>query len=469
MEIREPAVAGKFYEKDPGLLRNEVQELFDGQESANSYADVRALILPHAGYVFSGQVAASALMKIDPEKHFKTIFLIASSHHFLFGNVSVYAGDAYRTPLGEVPVDKDVANKLIEKNDFVEYAPVVHRSEHGNEVQIPLLQYYLKYSFKIVPIVITSQEPDTCKQLAKALEEYYQPENLFIVSSDFSHYPEYDIAVDVDAETAELICSKNAEKLYDAVKAFHDDGLPNLLTALCGWTSVLTLMHLAEDKKLQDFNRVTYANSGDSEYGSKQKVVGYWAIALIDKGKKEFEISHKAQEILLDAARHSIVCRVLGREKADLNTLRHDDVNANLGAFVSVYVNGDLRGCLGRFNPEKRLLETVSELAASAAKEDRRFESIKEHDLSGLSIEISVLSPMHKIDDVDEIELGKHGVLLRKGTATGTFLPQVASQTGWSLDEFLGHCAKEKARIGWDGWKNADIYVYEAFVFKGML
>ncbi|HKK69219.1 MAG TPA: AmmeMemoRadiSam system protein A, partial [Bacteroidales bacterium] len=136
------------------------------------------------------------------------------------------------------------------------------------------------------------------------------------------------------------------------------------------------------------------------------------------------------------------------------------------GAFVTLRKNGNLRGCIGHMGEDEALGDVVQKMAISAAFHDHRFSPVREEELDEIKLEISVLTPMQRMDDINELELGKHGVYIQKGIASGTFLPQVAEDTGWSKEEFLGHCAQDKTGIGWDGWKTADVYLYEAIVFE---
>jgi AmmeMemoRadiSam system protein A len=136
------------------------------------------------------------------------------------------------------------------------------------------------------------------------------------------------------------------------------------------------------------------------------------------------------------------------------------------GAFVSLYHEGKLRGCIGTFSEERPLVENVRDMALSAASSDTRFDPMDASELDSATIEISVLSPRVKVHDISEIVLGKHGIYMQQGRNKGTFLPQVALTQQWTLEEFLGNCAKYKAGIGWNGWKTADLYTYEAFVFS---
>jgi AmmeMemoRadiSam system protein A len=143
-----------------------------------------------------------------------------------------------------------------------------------------------------------------------------------------------------------------------------------------------------------------------------------------------------------------------------------DSLESGCGAFVSVYVDQKLRGCIGTFSEEEALYKNVMKMAVSAATEDIRFTSIRPHELSLLKLEISILTPRQRIDDPSEIVLGKHGIYMKKGSSRGTLLPQVAVDQNWSVTEFLGNCARNKAGIGWDGWKTAELYTYEAIVIQ---
>jgi AmmeMemoRadiSam system protein A len=206
-------------------------------------------------------------------------------------------------------------------------------------------------------------------------------------------------------------------------------------------------------------------NSGDSRlYNDKQRVVGYWAISVTDKN--ELSISKEEKNEILEKARTSIETYVItGKRNALIPPLTDGILSEKMGVFVSVYINGKLRGCIGGFAQEKTLNEMIQKMAVSASC-DHRFDSVEADELENMKLEISVLSPLKKINSTKEIILGKHGIYIRKGIKSGTFLPQVAVKTGWKLDEFLGHCSKDKAGLGWDGWKKAELYTYEAIIFS---
>ena len=203
--------------------------------------------------------------------------------------------------------------------------------------------------------------------------------------------------------------------------------------------------------------------------GDKEHVVGYYAIAVTKQskpGKAMFELDTKEKTTLLAIARRTVEQYIHTHSvlKVDPVTLS-DALRTPCGAFVTLNKHGMLRGCIGRFDASEPLYRVVQEMAVASATQDYRFSPIKEGEIKDLVIEISVLTPMRKIRSIDEFELGKQGIYIRKGSRSGTFLPQVAQETGWTKEEFLGHCAQDKAGIGWDGWKNADLYVYEALVF----
>ena len=140
-------------------------------------------------------------------------------------------------------------------------------------------------------------------------------------------------------------------------------------------------------------------------------------------------------------------------------------INEKCGAFVSLHKHGRLRGCIGHFGEAVPLHEIVAAMARAAAFEDPRFMPVSKDELDDIDIEISVLTPMRRIQSLDEFELHRHGIYIKKGRRSGTFLPQVADEVNWTKEEFVGHCSQDKAGLGWDGWRDAELYVYEAIVF----
>ena len=466
---RHPAVAGQFYPADVRELEKQLERLF--QEAVpNNHEQVRAVISPHAGYVFSGRIAASAFNQIDTSVAYQRVFILGSSHHFRFEGASVFGGGDFIMPYGSHVVDLELANELIEKYPalFSDYRPA-HYRDHCIEVQLPFLHHQLKGNYKIVPIILGTNNSEVCREIALALKPYFNPENLFIISTDFSHYPSYENAIQVDDATKNAILSGNPKELRTTLTDQEHKKIPNLLTVLCGWTSVLTLMYMTENESNLSYEAVEYCNSGDvRHYGERNQVVGYWAIVVKEKstGKKdEFELTESEKKQLLLEARRTIE-NLFGTSGIPKPTTISETLQAKCGAFVTLHEHKKLRGCIGMITADKPLVETVRSMAVSAARHDHRFMPVTEEELDDIEIEISVLSPLKLIRDISEIKLGVHGIFIRQGSHTGLFLPQVATETGWSLDEFLGHCARDKTGIGWEGWKAADIYTFTATVFQ---
>ena len=471
LENRKPVVAGQFYDDDPVALKANLEGMFSRAEP-KQYDNVKAVIAPHAGYVFSGEVAASSFNQVDPDAGFDNIFILASSHRIAFNGASIYNKGNYETPLGVVKVNLDLARELIEQNSEFTFRRDAHNAEHSLEVQLPFLQHKLGTDIQIIPVVIGTQDPSTCKSIAKSLEPYLLGNNLFVISTDFSHYPSYDDAVIIDNLTADAIVSKDPDEFMRVIDKNTSRGIPNLATSCCGWSSTLSLLYMVSNNPDYKLHKVQYKNSGDAKYyGDKDRVVGYYSIVMTgpdDKGNEEtgFYLSEKDKKELLAIARTTIDEYVRNDKVPSIDDSGFSPaLKEHCGAFVSLYKRKKLRGCIGRFKVSEPLYKVVQKMAIASATQDYRFPRVNETEIEDLSIEISVLTPMRQIQSIDEIEMGKHGIYIRKGTASGTYLPQVGTQTGWSREDFLGHCAKDKARIGWDGWKDAEIFIYEALVF----
>lgn len=463
---KKAAFAGQFYPGGKNELEKQLSELFENARPVSSEnKNLQAIISPHAGYIFSGEVAASAFNQIPENTIYKRVFVLASSHQFSFDGAAIYCDGNYETPLGEIKVDTKLSEKLIEESEVFHDKPEVHENEHSLEVQLPFLQHKLGYNFLLIPIILGTNSASDCKKIATALKPWFTPENLFIISTDFSHYPNYNDASEVDKKTANAICSNQPDKLQTILKENKDMGIENLATSLCGWTSTLSLLYLTENQDYE-LEKIDYQNSGDSKiYGDKNRVVGYWAIAIYNSDNS-IQISKTEKEEILEKARNSIKTYLKTGKKGKLiEPVSSGILNEITGAFVSIYIEGKLRGCIGGFAQEKTLNELVQKLAVSATH-DMRFESVKLNELDTMELEISVLSPLKKIESIDEIILGKHGIFIQQDFNSGTFLPQVIKKTKWNVNQFLGYCARDKAGIGWDGWKTADIYIYEAVVFK---
>jgi MEMO1 family protein len=462
--VLEPAFAGHFYPAGHEELHNLLGQLF--QEAAEPLDDgpIRAVIAPHAGYVFSGQVAASAYNQIPDGTSYERVFILASSHNASFKGAAVCKSSTYRTPLGFVNLDVEAAGQLVKRDNIFHYRTDPFLREHSLEVQIPFLQFKLGSKFRLIPVILGNCSFTDCSRIAQVLEPWSTPDNLFVVSTDFSHYPSYDDAVVNDLETATAICSNDPEVLQQHLD--HPPDLNNLVTSLCGWTSVTSLLFLTSDKPVK-YKQIQYKNSGDAKFaGEKDRVVGYWALAVYEY-QPSVIVTQEEQAQLIDSARKAVMQFLATGDKMNFQPeYMPQIVKQQAGLFVSIYVDGELRGCMGNMNTDESLNLLVKQIAVSAAC-DSRFKNLNLQDLDTMEIEISVLSPLRKINSPKEFIPGKHGIYIQKGPDSGTYLPKVAIHTGWSREELLGHCSQDKAKIGWDGWKTADLFIYEAVVFRG--
>lgn len=461
--IRPATQANRFYTGDAKELEHEVDSLLMRHNSSQVYDNLAALIVPHAGYYFSGNVAASAYMTINTKKRYKRIFLLGPSHHEWLNGASVNTeADYYATPLGNVKVDHETAINLTKADSIFTYHRSAHSQEHCLEVQLPFLQCRLDDVPPMVPIIISTNDYYKLKRVADVLKPYFTDENLFVISSDFSHYPSYEDACEVDAKTGKAIETGNVDEFIATIEANANSGKRNLATSACGEFAIVTLMLMMDSQ--YDVKHLMYQNSGDIDNYDHSRVVGYHSFAILRRDNTSFTLSDDEKKTLKGIAFQSIKDSLDGKPIAQ-QTIRSSILNSKCGAFISLHKHGRLRGCIGHFGEDYPLHEIVARMARAAAFEDPRFMPVTSDELADIDIEISVLTPMRRIQSIDEFQLHRHGIYIKKGFRSGTFLPQVADEVNWTKEEFLGHCAQDKAGIGWDGWRDAELYVYEAIVF----
>ena len=468
--VRQPAVAGQFYPASRDSLVRELRAYFReaAENSACASGAVQAVIVPHAGYVFSGATAAKAFAAIPSSAHYDRIFLIGPSHHEAFDSASVASHfDYYATPLGNVKVDTATCKALVSSNSCFCCLPSAHNREHCLEVELPFLQYHLEKMPPIVPIIIGTESPSVLRADAKALKPYFNGRNLFVISSDFSHYPSYADACKVDRLTGQSIMTGSPQKFVAQLVANASLGIPNLATSACGQCAIYVMMLMADGDESLKMHHLGYCNSGDSPYGGHDQVVGYHAFALCREKENKvqgFHLSEANRQELLDMARKSIEARVSGGSYKPSCT--DSMLNFKTGAFVTLTEHGSLRGCIGLFSYDRPLWQVVCEMAAAAATEDPRFSAVRASELSDIKVEISVLTPLKRIHDISEFDYGRQGIFIRKGSRSGTFLP--AGCPGSRLDQrrVPGSLLTRQSRIGWDGWRDAELYTYEAIIIK---
>ena len=450
---REMAVSGKFYPKDKLQLSRDVKHYLN-TANASAKTKNKAFIVPHAGYIYSANIAATSYKNLS--KQYKNIFIIGSSHYEDFEGASVYINGDYKTPLGSVVVNIDIAKKLVDENDLFDFEEDAHDEEHSIEVQLPFLQTIYTHDLSIVPIIIGTTNINEIKGIAKVLKPYFEDdENLFIVSSDLSHYPSYNLANKIDKKTLDVIVQNSPDKFFKLLKTNKQ-----VDTLACGWSSILTLLYMTQDKKYK-YEFLKYANSGDIKNADKNKVVGYSAMKVYEE---EFSLNDNEKAILRKIAKDTLDEAVIGGKKFEVDSSNlPKNLKEHLGAFVTLYKNKQLRGCIGTFEPNQPLYEVVRDMAISSAFNDTRFKQVTNDELDSIEIEISVLTPRKKIKSLDEIVIGRHGIYIQKGSRSGTYLPHVATQMNWDVEQFVSSCAHEKAGIS--DYSDADIFTYESIVF----
>jgi AmmeMemoRadiSam system protein B/AmmeMemoRadiSam system protein A len=468
--VREPAVAGLFYPKAKAELEAMLDRYLASAKTA-PVQNLRALVVPHAGYRYSGPTAAHGY-KLLSGSSFQTVVVLAPSHYAAFEGACVSGADEFRTPLGAVPI-APLARELAKTKPFVPEAPCrVGRPqwamqssrplpaagadtpdtwEHADEVQVPFLQRVLK-EFALVPIVFGEVDPaEVARGLAGRLDE----QTLLVTSSDLSHYHPYDKAKELDTACVRALCALDVEQLARQ--------------EACGKVPILALLHLARLKGWTA-HMLDYRNSGDTA-GDKSGVVGYAAVAFCAPGKSAF--TPEDRRALLKLARQSVTEVVT---QGRLPEVQGDRFPARLaeakGCFVTLTKRGALRGCIGNIMPQGPLWTAVMENARSAAARDFRFPPVQKEEVDKLEIEISVLTVPQPLafsspdDLLAKLQPHRDGVVLHLGPRSATYLPQVWEQLP-DKTTFLNSLA-QKAGCAPDEWRKPGVKVmtYQVEAFK---
>jgi hypothetical protein len=467
---RKAGVAGSFYPADPEVLSAMIDAML-AQVSLPTIKDpILAVVAPHAGYQYSGPVAAYPYASLKGRK-FARVVVIAPSHYASFDFTSIYEGDAYTTPLGTIPVDKAFAKELAGMSSTMQLSGQGHDAtpagaEHAIEVQLPWLQRVLG-EFTLVPIVMGDQSYESSRALGVALTKLIQAEDtpgetLIVASSDLSHYHPYDDAVQIDRKTLQAI---EAWDYFSMSRNFQTQ-----VWEACGGAPIVAAMIAAERMGANRAQVLKYANSGDTA-GDHAHVVGYGAEVFV-KAENEtevetpFSLSEPEKRELLALARTSVEHAVTRKTAHELKVSDSATLHRECGAFVTLHESGLLRGCIGFTAATKPLYWTVWETAALAALRDPRFPPVSVAELPLIEYEISVLSPLRRVADVQQIEVGRHGLLMKTSAHEGLLLPQVPVEQGWDRQTFLEHtCAKAGMNPGsWED-EDTDIFAFTAVVF----
>lgn len=472
--VREPAVAGMWYPASKEALLKAVEGYLAGGEKPKVKGKLLALISPHAGYEFCGTVMGKAYAALKGES-FSTVVVVGPSHHAPI-RVSVGEFDAYRTPLGLVPVNKEACQLLRSKSPVISFIPDAHRPEHCIESQLPFLQVVLG-KFKLVPVLVGPYGDRYWRRLGELLAEVARRWNaLLVASSDMSHYPlDGRTARKVDKRTISAILSLSPE----AVKRLSDElvgKVPGLDCILCGLGPVMAVMHAAKLLGADKAVLLGYSNSAEVEPNAP-RVVGYGAVAFYatkgvksppPKGKEvgRMPLSHEERVELLKLARRTLE-EYLTKGTIPEYRPKSKRMEEPRAVFVTLKEHGRLRGCIGQIEAVEPLYLAVQHMAIEAATHDPRFPPVEPRELKDVEIEISILTPFERVRDVKEIVVGKHGLYIRKGFYSGLLLPQVPVEWGWDRDEFLRQVCY-KAGLPPDAWKDPDanLFKFEAEVFS---
>lgn len=489
--IRPAYMAGSWYPRDPVQLANEVDDLIHAAKSGKNEKPIIALIAPHAGYRFSGKAAAAGYAQLRGQD-IRRVVVLALSHHTPLQDISIPDVTHFETPLGRIPLDAVAISKLRKTGMFVS-DPQAEVREHSLEMQLPFLQRVIP-NFSLIPILVGEMDEKRLVRVVQSLQQILDQHTLVVASSDFTHRGA-NFSYEVPQGKGDI--RQRLARVDDATIAHLTDlSRPGLLahvkatgTTICGIHPLSLLLELLG--RAQDIHPhvQSHYTSGDvtSDWTS---TVTYIDMTFTGKWSQEtalsaaadpipFSLSSEEKQLLLRLARSSLEAAVR-KGSFDENVKNQFQQTAPLkrkaGAFVTLKCRTDeagqcmsrgtdLRGCIGTIEPVDSLFDVVARRAASAALEDTRFpHQVSLHEVPWVSIEISVLTPPLPIKNVDEIVIGKHGMVLIHGSRRATFLPQVAPEQGWDRETTLRHLAK-KAGLPDDGWKKATFQVYEAIVF----
>jgi len=464
--VRQPAVAGAFYPAQPDELRRMLDDYLAQADEPALPGRLVALIAPHAGYIYSGKVAAHSYALLKGRKY-QRVVVVAPSHFEAFAFNSVYNGDAYATPLGNIPVDKEFAAKLAKLSPLIQlstrgHAPTQQQGEHALEVELPFLQRTLG-DFKLVPIVMGDQNYETERALGVALAKMLKgTDTLLVASSDLSHYHTYDEATKMDDKVLKAIARWDYLSL--------SQNFETRTWEACGGGPIVAVMIAAERLGANQAKILKYANTGDVT-GDRSRVVGYGAAALLQAGSRaveaeSFSLDPKEKEALIRLAKKSVETAVLEKKLYDPPASEFAVFQQERGAFVTLEEKGELRGCIGLTTAEKPLYLAVRDAATYAALRDPRFSPVNAGELSELEYEISVLTPFRRVLDVKEIRIGRDGLLMIQGHNEGIFLPQVPTEQGWDRKTYLEELGL-KAGLTRQTWQDemTDIFAFSAIVF----
>ena len=458
--VRPATVAGSWYPGDPRELAATIDELLAAVEPVDGAP--LGLIVPHAGYAYSGPVAAVGFRQLQGAPVDVAIVVAPDHQPPLSDPVSVWAEGGFETPLGVVPVDVELAQALIEADPRITFDPAAHAGEHAIEIELPFLQRACP-TCRVVPVLMGNDDEVTVEMLADALLKVLPGHRAVVIaSSDLSHYPSYDNARAVDGATLAAVETGVPARVRETIAALMGAGVPNLATCACGEGPILVAMRVAQGLGADTVSVLYYASSGDSPQGDQSQVVGYGAVMLWRYEPPD--LTESRREELLTLARTAIAEYLETEQIPDYET--HDVVlSRRAGAFVTLEENGELRGCIGHTRGDQPLYQVVQQMAVAAATEDPRFPPLKPEELDQVTLEISVLSPFRRVTDTGQIQVGTHGLMIFANGYQGLLLPQVPVEQGWDREEFLENLCLKAGLAPDCQARQPALYAFTAIVF----
>jgi len=476
-DVRSPTFAGRFYPDSGPVLRLAIQKFMEDAVPAR-VKDPVAIIVPHAGYIYSGQICADGYEQVSG-RSYDTVVILGTNHtNPGFGKISVFSGDGYRTPLGIAEVDKRMASALAAADSDCVLEDLVHVREHSVEVQVPFVQVLFPKA-RIVPVIVGTQDADACSRFGRALANVVKgSRTLIVASTDLSHYPDAKDAAAVDKETLAAVVTLDAVVLHEKIKSLMNRQVPNLDTCACGEGPIMAAMTAAKALGATGGTVVSYLNSGDVPVGERTRVVGYAAVVLAGGEEKPSRqndgpsktpaavtLTPSEKKTLLAFARESI-SRYLATRTIPLARGFDPRLQIHRGVFVTLMKKGELRGCIGHVPADTPLVNLVGAMALKSAFGDPRFYPLGDEELGQVEIEISMLTLPKIISGPADILVGRDGVILQKEGRAALFLPQVAPKEGWGRDETLDHLCL-KAGLDRGCWKEgAQLSTFQAVVFS---
>ncbi|MGD2178177.1 MAG: AmmeMemoRadiSam system protein B [Anaerolineae bacterium] len=458
--IRSAAVAGSWYPRDPDQLGDIIDAMLGAIEPVGGAPT--GLLVPHAGYVYSGPVAAAGFRQLE-QGVYQVAVIIASDHQVpLSDPISVWAEGGFETPLGVVPVDQGIAQALVDADPRITFDPAAHGGEHPIEIELPFLQRVCP-DCRLVPVLMSDDSEKTVGALSEALLAVLPREGAVVIaSSDLSHYPSYENAQVVDGATLSAIETGDSAQVRDAIGDLMSRGVPNLATCACGQGPILVTMRVAHGLQADTVSILHYANSGDAPQGNRERVVGYGAVMFWRYEPPN--LNGAQEEALLTLARSTLQTYLEERSIPD-HDIDDPTLTRRSAVFVTLRQQGELRGCMGHTRADLPLFEAVQQMAVQAATEDPRFPGLAREALDDVTIEVSVLSPFRRLTDVGQIEVGAHGLMVFKEGEQGLLLPQVPVEQGWDGQMYLHHLCL-KAGLAEGCWRDgAALYTFTAVVF----